>query len=276
MVQRGRLMNAIALNSAAFNGARIVGPVIAGLAIAAAGVAACFYINAASFLAAIVALSMIKRKHEETLPEGYRHTVNAATLWRDLSEGLRFVKNERDIFRIMLLVSTYSLFGIPFVTFLPVFAEDILKVGPKGLGFLAGSSGVGALCAALIIAFRGEIKKKGSFMSISGLTFCASLVLFSLSRNYPLSCLALAFSGWGIVSFLATANSFIQLSTPDVLRGRVMSIYALVFLGVAPIGSYIIGHIAALVGTPGAVCIGSVICFIASISLSGYLRTLEP
>ncbi|MGD0885409.1 MAG: MFS transporter [Thermodesulfovibrionales bacterium] len=277
MVQRGRLMNAIALNSAAFNGARIVGPVIAGLAIAAVGVAACFYINAASFLAAIVALSMIKRKPGETYPslEGYRHTVNTATLWRDLSEGLRFVKNERDIFRIMLLVATCSLFGIPFVTFLPVFAEDILKVGPKGLGFLAGSSGVGALCAALIIAFRDEIKKKGRFMTISGLTFCTSLVMFSLSRNYPFSCLALAFSGWGIVSFLATANSFIQLSTPDVLRGRVMSVYALVFLGVAPMGSYIIGHIADLAGTPGAVCIGAAICFIASISLSGYLRNLE-
>jgi MFS family permease len=277
MVQKGHLMNAIALNSAAFNGARVVGPVIAGLAIAAMGVAACFYINAISFLAAIIALSMIKRRREEThfSAEGYRQKVNASIVWRDLSEGLRFVKNEKDIFRIMLLVATFSLFGIPYVTFLPVFAEDILKVGPKGLGFLAGSSGLGALSAALIIAFKGEIKRKGSFMSISGLTFCASLLLFSLSKNYLFSCLALTFAGWGIVSFLATGNSFIQLSTPDALRGRVMSVYALVFLGVAPVGSYLIGNVAALAGTPGAVCLGSAICLIVSFSLFGYLRTLK-
>lgn len=277
MVQKGRLMNAIALNSAAFNGARIVGPVIAGLAITAVGIAACFYINAASFLAAIIALLMIKGRKEEvpqTENERFRG-INISTLRKDLSEGLRFVRNKRDIFRMMLLVATFSLFGIPFVTFLPVFAEDILMVGPRGLGFLAGASGVGALTAALFIAFIGEIEKKGRFMLVAGLVFCISLLGFSFSKNYDISSLMLIFTGWGIVSFLAVANSFIQLTTPDALRGRVMSVYTLVFLGVAPVGSSIMGAIAHVVGTPIAVSIGALICFTAVISLSGYLRALD-
>jgi len=282
MVQKGHLMNAIALNSAAFNGARIVGPVIAGLAIAAVGVAACFYINAASFLAAILALLMIKGRSEERSEELFRKSygpyhrakVSIATVVNDLSEGLRFVAKEGDISRIMVLVATLSLFGIPFVTFLPVFAEEILKVGPRGLGFLAGSSGIGSLFAALFIAFRGDIEKKGRFMFIAGLTFGASLLAFSLSRDYALSRLALVFTGWGIVSFLAVGNSFIQLSVPDSLRGRVMSVYALVFLGVAPVGSYIIGVIAHRAGTPGAVSIGSSVCLLTTLVLSKFLRRL--
>jgi MFS family permease len=279
MVQKGHLMNAIALNSAAFNGARIVGPVIAGLAIAAVGVAACFYINAASFLAAIVALLMIKGRSGELFQKSggpyHKAKVNMVTVVKDLAEGLHFVTKEEDIFRIMILVATLSLFGIPFVTFLPVFAEDILKVGPRGLGFLAGSSGIGSLAAALFIAFRGDIEKKGRFMFIAGLIFGTSLLAFSLSRNYAFSRLALVFTGWGIVSFLAVGNSFIQLSVPDALRGRVMSVYALVFLGVAPVGSYVIGVIAYRTGTPGAVSIGSSVCLLTTLVLSKYLRRLK-
>ncbi|HET6516027.1 MAG TPA: MFS transporter, partial [Thermodesulfovibrionales bacterium] len=236
MVQKGRLMNAIALNSAAFNAARIIGPMAAGLTIAAVGIALCFYINAASFLAAIMALFMIKGRKEGTPDRVRNDTVTVSELSKDLLEGLRFVKNRGDVFRIMLLVATISLFGIPVVTFLPVFAEDILKVGPRGLGFLGGSSGVGALAAALTIAFIGEVKKKGPFMFVSGLLFCLCLLVFSCSKDFALSAVALALVGWGVVSFLAVANSFIQLATPDSLRGRVMSVYTLVFLGMAPVG----------------------------------------
>lgn len=271
MVQKGHLMNAIALNSAAFNGARIVGPVIAGLAIAAVGVAACFYINAASFLAAILALLTIKgRKNGET----DRREASISLLLKDLGEGLRFVRDDKDIFRVMLIVAVFSLFGIPFVTFLPVFAGDILRVGPRGLGFLAGSSGAGALSAALIIAFVGEIKGKGRFMGRSSLAFGIALLLFSFSKNYHVSIVMLALSGWGLVSFLATANSFIQLSTPDILRGRVMSVYTLVFLGMAPIGSSIMGAIAHAAGTAGAVAMGSAVCLLTVLFLSGYLRSM--
>jgi MFS family permease len=282
MVQKGNLMNAIALNSAAFNGARIIGPVVAGIIIASIGVSACFYLNALSFLAVIIALAMIKKGEEtkglsrEILHMWRWQTLRkeGSTLLRELSEGLHFVRTERHVFRIMLIITTFSLFGIPYVTLLPIFAEDILKVGPKGLGFLAGSSGIGALTAALGIAFRGDIEKKGLFMVIASIVFSAALVAFSLSRHYPSSMAMQFIAGWGMVSFLAIGNSVIQLSTPDALRGRVMSVYTLLFLGMAPIGNSIMGFVAEMVGTDRAVLMGGSICLLTSVLLSGHLRLL--
>ncbi|HXX53979.1 MAG TPA: MFS transporter [Thermodesulfovibrionales bacterium] len=280
MVQKGRLMNAIALNSAAFNGARIVGPVIAGITIAAIGVAACFYVNAVSFLAAITALLMIKSGSnggEEISAKsmGEDRRLHLAALLDDLSEGLRYVRSEKNVFQIMLLVAVFSLFGIPFVTLLPVFAEDILRVGPKGLGILAGSSGVGSLIAALFIAFRGEIVHKGKMMLGAGLLFGVSLLSFSLSRDYHISMAILVLAGLGMVSFLAVANTFIQLTIPDVLRGRVMSVYALVFLGIAPVGNAVMGSIANGVGTDRAVSIGSSLCLFAMLLSWRHLRAMD-
>lgn len=273
MVHKGHLMNAIALNSAAFNAARIIGPVIAGMTIAGVGIAACFYINAASFLAVIVALLMMTGQKDIEARSGLEN--NADSLVRDLLEGLRYVKSERNISRIIFLVAILSLFGVPYVTFLPVFAEDILKSGAKGLGFLAGSSGAGALCAALLIAFQSEIKNKGFFMLFSGAIFGVSLIVFSSSRNFYLSSAALMFAGWGIVSFFATANSFIQLKVPDNLRGRVMSVYTLVFFGMAPLGNSIIGAIADKAGAPEAVATGAAACLASIIFLSGYLKSMN-
>ena len=280
MVQKGRLMNAIALNSAAFNGARIMGPVIAGITIAAIGVAACFYVNAVSFLAAIVALLMIKTRStgdgkKSVKPMGEDRRLHMSILLDDLSEGLRYVKGEKNVFRIMSLVALFSLFGIPFVTLLPVFAEDILMVGPRGLGILAGSSGVGSLAAALFIAFRGEIEKKGMFMSGAGVLFGVSLLFFSISRDYHVSMAILVLAGLGMVSFLAVANTFIQLTVPDVLRGRVMSVYALVFLGIAPMGNAVMGTIANEVGTDKAVSIGSSLCIVAVLLSWKHLRAMD-
>jgi MFS family permease len=277
MVQKGRLLNAIALNSAAFNGARIIGPFIAGITIATIGVAACFYVNAASFLAAIVALLMIRTRRDiSAVPAAAaRKAGGLAVLFGDLKEGLAFVRSEKAVFRILLLVATFSLLGIPFVTLLPVFAEDILKVGPKGLGILAGSSGIGALTAALIIAFKGEIERKGRLMIRAGTTFGVGLLLFSFSREYLFSIIVLVLSGWGVVSFLAVANSFIQMRTPDVLRGRVMSVYALVFLGIAPLGNVVMGSVAHAVGTGRAVSIGACLCLLAILLSSGNLQAID-
>ena len=281
MVQKGRLLNAIALNSAAFNGARIIGPFFAGLTIASIGVAACFYVNAASFLAAIVALLMIRAEGEtgkgvflKPLGESGGSGRRSAFV-RDLREGLSFVAGGRDISRILLLVATFSLLGIPFITLLPVFAEDILNVGPRGLGILAGASGLGALTAAAFIAFKGEVAKKGRLMTTSGLIFGAALLAFALSREYGVSIVILILAGWGMVSFLAVANSVIQLGTPDALRGRVMSVYAFVFLGIAPAGNALMGSVAHAIGTGRAVSIGSLLCFFAVLLSSKRLRAMD-
>ncbi|MBI5188915.1 MAG: MFS transporter [Nitrospirae bacterium] len=257
MVGKGHLLNAIALNSAAFNGARMIGPMIAGLTIAYIGLPACFYLNALSFFAVIIALSKMKMRGDIK--------VSSKGLIGDFMEGMRFIENEREIYRIILLIAVFSLMGIPYITLLPVFAVEVLGSGPEGLGFLVGATGTGALSAALFIAFRGDIKEKSRFMSISALCFSFSLFAFSISKAFYLSIAILVFTGWGIVSFLATANSFIQLSVPDNLRGRVMSVYALVFLGTAPIGNSIIGVSADYLGTTDAVTISGIICIIASV-----------
>jgi MFS family permease len=281
MVQKGQLLNAIALNSAAFNGARIIGPVAAGLIIAYMGITACFYINAISFLGVIVALFFISVKgrpastHGITAEQPVGKPLGAvAALLKDLFKGLSFVRGEKDVMMIMLLVAVFSLLGIPFITFLPVFAEGILKVGAKGLGFMAGATGCGAIAAALAIAFRRDISRKGLFMFISGLIFASALLCFSFSRNFYVSIVILAFAGWGAISLFSVANSFIQLATPDALRGRVMSVYTLVFLGFAPIGNAIVGFMANTIGTPQALSVSSIICLLTMITFSGYLRKL--
>ncbi|MEW6001265.1 MAG: MFS transporter [Nitrospirota bacterium] len=256
IVGRESLTNAIALNSAAFNGARMIGPVIAGMAIAYLGLPACFFLNALSFLAVIIALSKIKIR-------GYIKAGSKGLL-RDFLEGIQFIKNEAEIYGIILLIAVFSFIGIPYITFLPIFAAEILKAGPKGYGFLVGATGAGALSAALFVAFRGEVGEKKRFMTVASFCFSFSLLAFSLSKTFYLSMVTLVFTGWGLVSLLATANSFIQLSVPDNLRGRAMSVYALVFLGIAPIGNSLMGILADYFGTPEAITIASVICIIAS------------
>ena len=265
MVERKSLLNAIALNSAAFNGARIIGPVAAGLTIAYIGLAPCFFINALSFLAVIVALSMMKVKG---LPGKKRESII-----KEISDGVRFIRGEPDIMRSMVVVSTFSLFGLPFIALLPVFAEEVLNVGAEGLGFLAGAAGAGALSAAMMLAFRGDIKGKRRSMAIAAAAFPAMLLIFSLSTNYALSLAALLGVGFAIVSFLALANSSIQLMTPDGLRGRVMSVYTTVFLGMMPLGHSMMGTLASVIGTAKAVALGAGICLVVSvIILSGGKR----
>lgn len=257
MVGKGSLTNAIALNSAAFHGARIIGPVIAGIAIAYLGLPACFYLNAVSFAAVIIALSKIRVEGE------VRESSNS--IMGDFTEGIKYIKNKSEIYRIMLLIAVFGLIGMPFINFLPVFAVEILGKGPEGFGFLVGATGIGALAAALFLSFRSDIKEKNRFMFFSTLCFSILLFVFSLSTIFSLSLALLIFIGWSMLSFFATANSFIQLSVSDNMRGRAMSVYTFVLLGTAPIGNSIMGTAADAIGTTKIVGIAAVICFIASI-----------
>jgi MFS family permease len=260
LVGRDNLTSAIALNSAVFHGARMTGPVIAGMTIAFLGLPACFYLNALSFVAVIIALSKME------IRGGIQKTSNG--LVKDFIEGIRFIKSRAEIYRTILLIAIFSLVAMPFVTLLPVFAGEILNAGPKGFGILVGATGAGALTAALFLAFRGDIGDKSKFISLAALCASFSLLAFSMSRVFLLSVVALILVGWGLVSFLATANSFIQLSVPDNLRGRVMSVFTLVFLGTAPLGNSLVGITADSIGTPRAVNISAVICIAASIIFS--------
>lgn len=268
IVEKGNLMNAIALNSAAFNGARISGPVIAGLTIAYIGLPACFFINALSFLAVVFAL--YKMESRGTLPVSTKKSLKG-----ELVEGMKFVKGEPYILATLSLVGMFTLFAIPFITLLPVFAVAILKSGPKGFGFLVGSAGVGAFAGAIALAYKGSYNSKTNVMRVNAVLFPAALLAFSQSRDYYLSALCLAVAGWALISFLALANSTIQLRTSDALRGRVMSVYTLVFLGLAPLGNLLLGSAAEFAGTPQALGASSVLCIFLAIILGRRLKVEE-
>lgn len=257
VVTKADITNAIALNSAAFNGARIVGPVIAGAVIASLGIPACFYLNALSFAAVIFALWRIDAKDIVVSHTG--------GLMKGIKGGWEFVRKERSVFSIMLLISVFSLFGIPYVTLLPVLAGDILKVGAKGLSLLVASAGVGSFAAALMIAFKGEVERKGTVLPLSGLVFSLSILALAFAKNLHISMLFILLAGWGMVSFLATGNSYIQQMVPDALRGRVMSLYTLVFLGLAPLGNSLIGVTAEYLGAVTSLKIYAIICILGSI-----------
>ncbi len=260
MVGREDLLNAIALNSAAFNAARIIGPASAGLLIGYLGLEICFYINAFSFIPVIIGLFKMTFS-------GYKKDVGAGGFKENIFEGLRFIKGESKVFTLIILVAIISLLGIPFLTLMPVFARDILKVGPTGLGMLMSSAGLGAFIGAISLAFRADIKRKGLLVAFSGLLFSITLVVFSLSKLLWLSLFMLFLGGWGMIGLMATANSLLQLSVPDDLRGRVMSAFALVFLGFTPIGNLIIGWMAEGLGTSLAVTLGGMLCLVTIILL---------
>jgi len=264
VVGKTDITNAIALNSVAFNGARIIGPVIAGFIIAGIGIPACFYLNAASFVPAIFALRKIEAK-------GVARTYQKGLI-KGIGDGWNFITEERQIFYIMAMIAVFSLFGIPYIILLPVLAGEVLNVGAKGLSLLVASAGAGSFMAAMIIAFKGEIGKKEVYIPLSAFIFSLSILCVSFSKNFYISIILLFFAGLGIVSFLAAANSFIQHAVPDFLRGRVMSVYTLVFLGLAPIGNSLIGFIAHLAGTVVSLKIFAALCIIGSIIFSKKFR----
>ncbi len=261
MVGKKSLINAIALNSTAFNGARIIGPAIAGMLIGYIGLEACFYINSLSFLAAIIALLKMKFDNEQgKAPEkpGVR---------KELIEGIKYIFSEPKIHTLIISVGIISFFGFPYITFLPVYARDILKTGAAGLGILMGCSGAGAFTGGVILATRGDYGRKGVLLAVSGITFASALLIFSFSGVVWLSYIMLFFVGLAAINQIATANSLIQLNVPDRLRGRVMSSFTMVFLGLATLGNFAIGSLAYYVGTQAALGIGAKFCLLGMIWL---------
>lgn len=254
VVSKADITNAIALNSAAFNGARIIGPLMAGFIISTIGISACFYLNALSFIPVILALIKIKAK-------GVLKTYQKG-IFNSVKDSWKFILKERIILYIMLLISLFSLFGIPYVTLLPVIAGEVLNKGAKEFSLLVASSGAGSFTGALIIAFKGEIKRKDIYIPLSAFAFSFAILGLSFSRNFYLSMFFIFSAGWGIVSFLATSNSLIQQIVTNELRGRIMSLYTLVFLGFAPIGNSTVGVTAHSFGTTTSLKIMATICII--------------
>ena len=250
MVGKEDLMNAIALNSSMFNGARVIGPAIAGILVAKIGEGWCFFANAVSYIAVIIGLLMMRVQSPVR--------VAMASPLEHMMEGFRFVNRTAPIRALLLLLGLVSLVGMPYVVLMPIFADQILHGGARGLGILMGATGVGALLGALTLAFREGVKGLGRWVAWCCAGFGASLVVFALSRTFWVSVILLLPVGYTMMLQMACSNTLIQVMVPDALRGRVMAVYSMMFMGMAPIGALFGGALAERLGAPLTVAIGGV------------------
>lgn len=260
IVERQDLMNAIALNSSAFNLARVIGPALAAGLIASVGLAACFFANAASYLAVITSLV---RMDPGVAPEPGSESVASA-----LREGFAFVFGNRWPRALVILIATFSVFGYPFLPLMPVFARDELRIGASGYAALVASIGVGAALAAFFLAGFGHRVRRSSLVLASSTLF--GLVLLAASRAPQFwSALAL-FTLAGCLMALngIAANTMLQSEAPDELRGRVMGFYSFIVLGLAPFGSFQAGWIAEHFGVRTAFAMGAVMCLLVALGLT--------
>ena len=253
MVGREDLINAIALNSSMFNASRVIGPAVAGVLVAGIGEGWCFFANAVSYIAVIAGLLMMT-------VEPRRFVRRMGSPLAAVIEGFRFVISSAPIHHLMVLLGIVSATGMPFAVLMPIFADQILHGGARGLGILMGASGVGALGGALLLASRETVAGLGRWVAISAAGFGAALVAFALSRSFPVSCVMLLPVGFAMMVEMGSSNTLIQTMSPDHLRGRVMSVYSMVFMGLAPLGAVLGGLTAARWGAPATVAGGGVIC----------------
>jgi len=265
MVGKDDLMNAIALNSSMFNGARVIGPAVAGVLVARLGEGWCFFANAVSYIAVIAGLMMMRvhapgRVSAKTSP------------WEHIIEGFQFVNRTAPIRALLILLGVVSVTGMPYVVLMPIFADKILHnggqefasligshdLGAVRLGILMGAAGVGALLGALTLAVRSGVKGLGRWVTVCCAGFGVSLMLFAFSKSFWLSVFLLLLVGYFIMLQMASSNTLIQVMVPDELRGRVMALYSMMFMGMAPVGALLGGALSDRLGAPMTVALGGI------------------
>jgi MFS family permease len=262
------LGSAIALNSSLVNLARLIGPSVAGILIAAVGEGVCFLINGVSYVAVIAALLLmnitprsIERKNTHILQE-----------FRD---GARYAYGFAPTRAVLLLVSLVSLMGMPYMVLMPIFAENVFHQGAHGLGLLTGAAGVGALVGAIFLAGRKSVIGLGRIIVTAALLFGAGLLVFS---HFPLfwpSLPLLAVAGFGMMVLLASANTVLQTVVDDDKRGRLMSFYAMSFMGMVPFGSLLAGGLASRIGAQNTVLAGGILCIAGGLWFAGRLPNIR-
>jgi MFS family permease len=250
-------MNAIALNSSMFNGARVIGPAIAGILVSKIGEGWCFGANAISYIAVIVGLLLMK---VHSAPRTSNHSP-----LEDIVEGFRWVNQTKIIRALLLLIGLVSLVGMPYTVLMPIFADKILHGGARGLGILMGATGVGALLGALTLAAKTGVKGLGRWIAITCAGLGVSLCLFAFSTSFWWSAAFLLPAGYSMMLQMACSNTLIQTMVPDQLRGRVMSVYSMMFMGMAPFGAFFGGALAHRIGAPITVAAGGVACVIGAL-----------
>jgi MFS family permease len=279
MVGKDDLMNAIALNSSMFNGARVIGPAVAGVLVARLGEGWCFFANGVSYIAVIAGLMLMNVHAPARVSE-------KASPWEHIVEGFQFVNRTAPIRALLILLGLVSITGMPYVVLMPIFADRILHsggqefasmigshdLGAVRLGILMGASGVGALLGALTLAIRTGVKGLGRWVTVCCAAFGVSLILFAVSKSFWVSVLLLLPVGYFIMLQMASSNTLIQVMVPDALRGRVMAVYSMMFMGMAPLGALLGGVLSDRMGAPMTVAIGGV----ASIGGAWWFGTKLP
>ena len=269
MVGRDDLINAIALNSSMFNGARIIGPAVAGILVAAIGEGWCFFANGASYIAVIVGLFLMR------IPPAAPRVQEGSAI-SHIVEGFRFVAHTGPIRALLLLLGLVSITAMPYAVLMPIFADRIFHSGARGLGILMGFSGVGALLGALTLAARREVKGLGRWVSVSCGVFGASLIVFAFARWFWVAAGLLIPVGFALMTQMGSSNTLIQSMTPDRLRGRVMSVYSMMFMGMAPVGALLAGVVAERFGAPFTVSAGGVIAVAGAFAFGLRWPDLRP
>lgn len=256
------LPNAIALNSFLFNGARLVGPTIAGILIAALSEGMCFLINGISYIAVIMALMAMKINIEKKVVQDSR-------IFQQLKEGIGYAFSSGPIRTILFLSAAVSIVGMPYTVLMPVIARDVLYGGAHTFGFLISASGVGAVTGALYLAVRKNVEELGSLLPVATAVFGIGLIALSQSRNFWISLPLMLLTGFGMMIQMASNNTILQTIVDDDKRGRVMSLFTMSFLGMAPFGSLLAGALASRIGAPRTIMYAGVICLLAASLFAG-------
>ncbi len=261
MVGREDLPNAIAINSMTFNTARVVGPAVGGFILAAVGADWCFLINGLSFLAVLASLLAMN------LPAPVARGGRAAPL-QQLRSGLAYAIRTNEVAALLLLSLNLSLFGITYSTVMPAFVDRVLGQGPTAFGAINMASGVGAVSAAIMIAFFGDRGRRGFWLSRISLAYPLILLLFALNSSYPLALVLSALLGFGFMGQFTLINTLLQTQIIDEMRGRVMSLYTLTFFGLTPFGNLVIGALSEAWGIGHTLAVSAILaCIFAGVIL---------
>ncbi|HVP79973.1 MAG TPA: MFS transporter [Thermodesulfobacteriota bacterium] len=266
--KREDLGNAIALNSFLFNGARLVGPSIAGILISILGEGMCFLLNGFSFLAVIIALLAMKMTSNKKDSQKPR-------VWPELKEGFIYAFSFPPIRSILFFIGWISFVGTANTTLMPVFARDILHGDSKTYGFLMAAIGVGAIIGAIFLASRRSVLGLGRIIVIASGIFGMGLIFFSLSHILSVSIFLLLLSGFGMMVHMASSNTILQTIVDDDKRGRVMSLYAMAFMGMAPLGSLVGGSLGGWIGAPSTLILIGASCMMGSFLFRRILPSLR-
>jgi MFS family permease len=257
MVGKEDMINAIALNSTVFNAARLAGPAVAGILVSKIGEGWCFFANGVSYVAVIAGLLMMR-----VAP--FRPTPAETSALRNIRDGFAYVVRTGPIRSLMIMLAVLSFFGLPFTVLMPVFAEGILHQGARGFGFLMSALGLGATAGALLLASRTAVAGLSRWLAGAAVAFPLTLFGFAFSNSLALSCLLLFAGGFSMLIQVVATNTLIQSMVPDHFRGRVMSAYTMMLIGVNPVGALAAGYEAQRWGAPVTIALGAGVCLVAA------------